>query len=273
MGPITVDFDSRTFKPGQSGVPGLEVVGKIFSAMSGTTFTLTMSPSGEPLKIEGLSEAIKKAFDQLGNDKQAQMLKKLINDMLSSMGDDSMMQQFQAFGRLAPPKQGPVKIGEKWEHTWSMKKIPMMPGGLEGKGEYELLGTEVINGRQCAKIRAKETFMMGPAGKEDSKPAAADSPYGALLGRMKMEMSSSGGDGIAYVDLQYGEVVKSRQTQNIDLKIRMAADPKDADETTRDGIEPMTMKFRASVSLDLLDADAAAAGTSETRPAAEPGQN
>jgi hypothetical protein len=115
------------------------------------------------------------------------------------------------------------------------------------------------------KVRVKETFKMLPADPAAPKSTDGDSPLDSFLGRVKMEISSSGGDGIAYIDYQTGEVIKLRQTQNIELKISAAADPDDADEETRDGIQPMNMKFRVSVSFDLLEGDAA-----ETRPAAEP---
>jgi hypothetical protein len=64
-------------------------------------------------------------------------------------------------------------------------------------------------------------------------------------------------------------VVNLRQTQNMELKLSAAADPDDPDQETRDGIAPMTMKFRVSVSMDLLD-DAVMDGSgAETRPAVE----
>lgn len=268
MGPMTLEFDSRTWKPGQSGNPALEFLGKLFSAMAGTTFTLNVDANGEPTKVEGLSEAMKKALEQMGDDKEAQVLRKMFEDMISGLGDDNIMQQFRSFGRLAPPKPGLVKVGEKWDHDWSMKSLPLVAGGLEGKGEYELLGIQRLNGRQCVKVRVKESFKMTPPDPQAPKPAA-DSPLGALFSRVKMELSSSGGDGIAYIDAQTGDVINLRQTQNIELKLSATADPQDPDENTRDGIQPMSMKFRVSVSVDTIDGAADPAGKAETKPATE----
>lgn len=267
MGPIVLDFDSRTWKPGQSGNPGVEFMGKLFTSMAGTTFTLTVDANGEPLKVDGLSETMKKALDQLGDHKEAQVLRKVFGEMIDALGDDNMIQQFRSFGRAAPPKQGLVKVGDKWNHIWSMKKFPMMAGGLEGKGDYELLGIETFNDRPCVKVRVKETFKMLPSDPAAPKSTDGGSALDSFLGRVKMEISSSGGDGIAYIDYQTGDIVKLRQTQNVELKVSAAADPNDADEETRDGLQPMTMKFRVSVSFDLLENDAA-----ETRPAPEPVQ-
>lgn len=271
MGPITIDFDSRTWKPGTSGNPGIDLIGRIFSAMAGTTFTVTISPTGEPLKIEGLNAALKKAVSQLGDGQEAEALRKMFDDMISAIGDDNMMQQFRSFGRLAPPRTGPVNVGEKWDHTWSMSKLPFVRGALEGKGEYELLGTAKVAGHPCAKIRVKETFKMVPPDPQAPKPADDDSPMGRFLDNVNMEMSSSGGDGVAYLDCETGDVVRLVQTQNIELKISAPGDPKADDQELRDGIPAMSMKFRVSVSLDLLEGDAPVAdGSSEVEPADGP---
>jgi hypothetical protein len=269
MGPVKIEFDSRTWQPGQ-GDPKTELIGKLFSALNGATFAVTVSPSGQPVKVEGLTEVMRKAFSQLGEGPEAQMMRKLFDDISSSMGDDMMADQYQDFSRMCPPKQGLVNIGEKWEHSWALKKFPVLGGSLQGKGEYQLIGMETVNGRPCAKIRSKETFSMVPPDKQSPPSAGGDASIQSLFGRMKMGMSMSGGDGIAYIDCEHGYVVKLRQTQIIEITMSIAADTNDPNEETRRGVQPTMMKMHTSVSLDLLEDQPGQGTASEAKPAMQP---
>lgn len=253
IGGFTLDYDSKTYDPAKATGP-TAFVGKMFSAMNGATFTLTLSEDGRPLKVQGLTESIKKAMDQLGDDKELAPVKKMFDQLSSFIGDSTMDDQMQTFYRMSPPKKGPIKIGEKWEQTWSMRQLPMMAGAMQGKGEYQLVGIEELNGRKCEKVKVKESFSMLPPDKQpDAKPMAGLPGLEGILGRMKMEMSSSGGDGEAYIDYERGELVHLRQTQRLTISISMAADPSDPNEETRRGMPTMVQKIFNSVRVDLMD--------------------
>jgi hypothetical protein len=251
VGPMAIDYDSATFKPDEADQVG-GFVGKLFQAMEGAKFNVTVSETGRPLKVEGLSESLRKALSKIGDTESDRQTKKILEGMSKVLSDDQMNEQMQMYYRMVPPKQGLVKIGEKWDQTWSMK-MPMVGGNFEGRGEYQLIGVEEVHGRPCAKIRVKESFKLQPGGQA---PAGAEADeWQALFSQMNMEVSSNSGDGIAYVDYTRGEVVRLRQTQKITIKIS----PKEGAGEGAAAIPAMTQTFSTSVKLELIDEAAGSA--------------
>lgn len=265
IGPMSMEYDSRTFDPEKTTDPMTRLLGKIFSAMAGAKFTVTMSETGQPLKVEGLGDTLRKAA-KATNDPQGgewAEVSKLFDQLGSLFDDETMGQQMQSMYRMSPQKKGPIKVGDRWEQDWSMK-MPIVSGELTGKGEYELLGVQELRGRPCAKVRVKETFVLVPKPKEANKAATG---MQAVLDRMEMELSSSGGEGVAYIDYQRGELVQLRQTQSFTIKITVKSDPNAQDAMGKVGME-LTQKLRNSVTMDLLEGDAPAPAA-QTRPASD----
>lgn len=250
MGPMALSYDSSTFDPQQAD-PMSGMVGRLFHAMEGVRFSVTVSDTGRPLKVEGLSESVRKAMARLAEGGDDQAARKMLEGMSKLMSDDQMNEQMQMYYRVTPPKEGPIKIGDKWDQTWSMK-MPILGGQFDGRGEYELIGIEEVHGRPCAKIRVKESFIMRPG--EAGKPAEGADAFQALFQKMKMELSTSGGEGIAHIDFARGELVRLRQTQKMTLKISPREDAGDAAAE----IPTMTQTFNSSTRIEMMDEPAAA---------------
>lgn len=248
MGGFKIEYDSRTFDP-KTADPAEALMGKVLGGMKGASFSATISENGRPLKIEGLAASMKAAMSKLGADGDPAELKGFYDQLANLMNDDTMNEQMQSFYRMTPTKEGPIKLGEKWEQTWSMK-MPLVGGDFEGKGEYELVGIEEFKGRKCAKIKVKESFKMRP-GPKDAPAPVNDSAIAGMLAGMQMELSTSGGEGVVYVDYERGELVRMRQTQNLHLSMKIPVPV--GDETEGQEMPPFTMKMRNSVSVDLVD--------------------
>ncbi|GMV97205.1 MAG: hypothetical protein HRF43_08950 [Phycisphaerae bacterium] len=263
VGGFKMEYDSRTFDP-KTADPALALVGRFFEAMNGVTFSVTLSDTGRPLKVEGLAAGMKKALNRIEAQAGGGEMKGFFDQLAGFMDDESMNQQMQSYYRMAPETPGPVKVGEKWSQTWAMK-MPFVGGSFEGRGDYELLGIEELQGRRCAKIRVKESFKMQPRAAGAAAGAEGESAMARMLAGLKMELSTSGGDGIAYIDCLRGELVRLRQTQT--MTIGMTVPTTDNPEGAAAVAAPsFTMNIRTSVSIDTLDATAEPA----TKPAAGP---
>ncbi|GMU23693.1 MAG: hypothetical protein AMXMBFR13_37710 [Phycisphaerae bacterium] len=262
MGAMAINFDSRTYDPSKRGdktgegvfAPPAEMVRRLFSAMVGASFTMTLSESGQPLKIEGLSASIRKALQAMASEGHSAAAAKALMDQLGGIFDDSTLNdQMQSFYRMSPP-QGAARIGEKWEQSWGMK-VPMVDSRIEGKGEYELISIQEFRGRPCAKIRVKENYRILPPDPADRAASTSGSLLQNLLGSMNMELSTSGGDGTAYIDYQRGELVQLRQSQNMTIRISFDTNNSDAADTDARGTPapPLVQQIRTAVRMDLLD--------------------
>src|SRR5690606_8284703 len=150
------------------------------------------SPKGQPIKVEGLSAAMAELADSLrSDDRYGRQVQAMLKGMSSMFDDKAMVQQMQMQTRMIPEK--PVRVGDTWESSWETT-MPVLGLQVLGKGEYELVSIEKMRDRSCAKIRIKETLEVTG----DIKDASAFAgPFaGAISG---MHISSSGGEGIAYL--------------------------------------------------------------------------
>ncbi len=250
---MNIEYDSRTFDPAQTDREELRIIGRMFSAMVGAKFTTHMGADGQPTKVEGLGEVMKKAFSNLGDEKMPDSIRKMFDQFGTMFGDENMAEQMKSLCRMTPTK-GPVGVGDTWEQAWAVK-LPMFSGNIQGKGQYELAGFEDLGGRRCAKIRVKETFSMASQPKEaesPSPPGAASAPARGILERLQFDMSSSGGEGIAYWDYEQGELVQLRQTQRMTIQMNLAADENAAEPEMKQGFRGMTQKLNTAVSVDLM---------------------
>jgi hypothetical protein len=241
--------------------PKLNVVTKMLDrmieAMNGAKLKMTLSRSGEPLKVSGLSEFIDKLMKAMADENTPPEMRQTMKEMAKTFSDDSMKDQMNSCYRMLPGVTGPHRIGEKWERNWT-QKMPFGNNSMEGKGQYELLGTEQYRGHPCAKIRLKETFEMKPGA-----PTAAKSG-GGIFDKMNMTISGTGGEGLAYVDYASGQLVQLRQTQNLTINIEFKA-PMGGTGTQPAAMPPaMTQKLRNSLLVDLVEPGAPAAEAVET---------
>ncbi|HUW81601.1 MAG TPA: DUF6263 family protein [Phycisphaerae bacterium] len=241
---VEMSFDSHVPAEQKSKLPGMDFVAAMFKGMTGLKMTCTIGPDGMPQKLEGFSEGIKKMLADIGKEESIPpMVQKMLDQMGDFVHDDMMLEQMESNCRLTPLNRR-LGVGDTWQREWSqaMGFFNMM---MNFKGEYELLGIEPFRGRRCAKIRTKESF--------ESAPAADRTKSGTIFDRMDMKMTSSGGNGVAYVDCRTAEVVKLRQTQRMTIEMTFAADPQAEDPEMQAGFGTMVQKLNNSVSLDLIE--------------------
>ncbi len=245
-------FDSRAPAPStQARNPGQEFLALLCKAMTG--LTLTVGPYGQPIKLEGLSEGMKKIVEDLPKESVSPLAGQLLDMMCN---DATMMDQFNTYYRICPPEKT-TRVGSTWRRNWQMK-LPMFKTGLKGTGQYELLGIEEFRGRQCAKVGIKESFATAPlAESQGGERTTRFTPAESVLDRMNFEMSSSGGEGIAYWDYENGHLVQLRQTQRMTIEISLKPDAKAQDAELKKGLGPMVQKAYNSVTVELIEASEA----------------
>jgi hypothetical protein len=241
---MEMSFDSQSPAGKQGRLAGMAVAAALLRGMTEIEMTCTIGPDGTPQKLEGFSEGMKKVLANIAEKHDiSPMEKQMLDQMGGFLSDDLMQEQMESNCRLTPPNRR-LGVGDTWQHEWN-QMMGFMNMLMKGRGEYELLGIETLRGRRCAKIRTKESFESVPAGERDKS--------GTIFDRMDMKMTSSGGDGVAYVDCKTAEVVKLRQTQRMTIEMTFAADPEAEDPEMRPGFATMVNKVNNSVSIDLIE--------------------
>jgi len=241
---MDMSFDSHAPAEKKSSLPGMDVAAALLRGMTELKMTCTIGPDGKPQKLEGFSEGMKKILADIAEKHDASpMEKQMLDQMGGFLSDDLMQEQVESNHRLTPLNRR-LGVGDTWQDEWN-QMMGFMNMMMKGKGEYELLGIEPFRGRRCAKIRTKESF--------ESAPAAQRDKSGTIFDRMSMKMTSSGGDGVAYVDCRTAEVVKLRQTQRMTMEMTFAADPEAEEPEMRAGSGTMVLKVNNSVSIDLIE--------------------
>jgi hypothetical protein len=255
---MNFEYDTRRPEAAQIDNPAVTTMARMFSAMKGAVLTVTLSPSGHPTRVEGLSALMKKASEAVGDDPIASQT---LQQMGSMFEDDTMAAQMQSWYALFPPEPGTYRVGDRWEHQWEMK-VPAMNVTMQSKGEYKLLGVQEFRGRKCARIHARESLQLGTP---DGVPAS-----GGFLANMNMELATTSSNGIAYVDYENGQVVQYRQMQDWTMTMSMKGDPEAEDQASRAGIPPLTYKMKSTISIDLLEDGHGAEPTNHAQPGTQP---
>lgn len=255
MGMYSMEFDSR--KPAPQTQPDFinRMMQRVFNSMVGMKVKLTSKPTGEVVKIEGLSEAMKKMLESVSaesSEAEKQSLKQF-GDLFS---DQTLDDALKSCSRMLPGKKGPYRVGDKWEHEWS-KRFPVI-GTMTTKGQYEVVAIETFRNHPCVKIRTRETFTT-----EGNTPEAPQMDMmGAFFKSFDVKVSSTAGEGYAYIDYQTGEVVQARSTSDLTVTMNM--------ETKTDGANApeainMAQKMKTLMTMDLEEP---AAGAQPPKPAA-----
>ena len=262
IGGMTINYDSRTYDPTKPTDFVTRLIGSMFSGIRDVKMHATISSSGEALKFEGMGAVMKNMARNLGKNlpesgQETAQVKSMFDEIGSMFDDNSMAsnmgQELQSMYRLTPGKRGPYKIGDNWDHAWTMR-LPGLFAEMKGRGDYELVAIEMFRGRPCVKIRSKETFDMGTSAAPASKPAK-EGMLAAILRNMDMKISASGGEGYAWLDYTTGEMVQMRATQNITLNMNMQIPQSGKTESSAKPSQAVqiSQKFRTSVSADLIE--------------------
>ncbi len=262
---MNIEFDSRVPTTRPAANPALPVVEKIFRGMVGSRFSVTLGPDGRPTKVSGLAEMMEKMVGTLGDDPAGAAAKKMVDGFANMFNDDNMMEQMKSYSRMTP-RRSSVRVGDKWTDKWEVK-LPIFRGAFQGEGEYELVGIEQFRGRSCALIRIKESFHMddppAPEGPDAARPASVPASKG-IFDRMRFNLRTSGGEGLAYWDYQTNDVVQLRQTQRMTIEISLGPDPGAEDPEMRKGFGKIVQTFNVAISVDVLDdADASERASTE----------
>jgi len=254
LGAMTFQVDSRAEADQPTTGPMDEmaaVLRQLLQGMSRVRFKATMSANGQPIKVEGLSAATNELAESLKSEgRHGRQIQAMLKGMSSMFDDKAMLQQMQMQTRIIPSK--PVRVGDTWESSWE-STIPMLEVQVKGKGEYELVGIETLHNRSCAKIRIRETLEM-TGDIKNIGPSAG--PLAGLLSGMRI--SSSGGEGVAYLDYQTGDLVQLRQAQNMVITMEMKA-PSAPGQESGAAAEPVKLEqnLRQTLSVELLVDDPA----------------
>ncbi len=236
-----------------AGKPGFAGVARFFRGLSKLTFTYTVDKGGKPLKLEGLSDGLRRLIDEMAGEGVPIHEREMIRKIGEMMTDDQMMENMRLGYRVIP--RGMVSPGHRWEHRWD-QNMPFLNKAIIGEGEYELLGVEAFEGRRCAKIQVKESMSTGPAsqpaGATAENPAPADG--GSILDRMDFEVEMTGSGGTAYVDVETGELVKLQQVQDLVVRMSLPADANAQAPEMKQGMK-MEQKLKTSVTVALLGDD------------------
>ena len=260
MGGIDLTVDTR--KPATSSQPVFGMINRVFDKITKVTCTVTFSPKGEVIKVEGLSEGIKGVLEEAKTVLPLAM-RKMLDQMRDYLGDQLIEENLRGNYRLIPDG-GKARVGDKWVREWQMN-MPPFNISTKARGEYELLGVEQFRGRPCAKISAK-TIMNDQTGTKPAGSASEGVPRG-LADRVRFRLHASGGNGIAYVDYTTGQLVQFREMQRTTIEISIDPDANAPADGIKEGMGRMTQSLTTAVNIEMLDGQSESA--TATQPAAE----
>ncbi len=257
FGGMRIAFDSQAPASTTQKRPGDNFVAALFRGMTKIKITCITGPDGLPKKVEGFDEGIDELMKEIARGDPSPMGKKMLDQMRDFLSDDMMLEQMKSHYRVTPLKRR-LQVGDTWQVEWQqmMGVLNML---MQGKGDYELLGIEEFRGRQCAKIRTKESFQAIPTPERTKTDTIFD--------RMDLRMTSSGGEGIAYVDCRTADIVQYRQTQRMTIEVGLKPDAQAEDANLRGGFGPMVQKLNNSVTVELIE-DGEASGDAKAPSAA-----
>lgn len=247
FGGMTIEVDTREENPPPASMPVFDVVRRLLTAMTTIKCTVTFSPEGEPLEVEGLSEGMEAIMSEI-SDQLVPGLRQFFDQFRDYLADDIMAEQMRSAFRIYPDN-GKARPGDTWTRQWQVN-MPPFSVMTEGRGEYEFLEMREFRGRPCAKIRVRSTLTTLPGQKPDLSSLGGVSK--SVFQRMQFSMNSRGLNGVAYVDPSTGDLLHFRETQRITIEISMDPDPH-AEGELKEGLGKITQRLTTSVQIDLVE--------------------
>ena len=171
---------------------------KMYGAMVGHSFNLTVDKEGDVTALEGADEM----FDNMMKDADIPNIQQMEGSLKAQFGNDAMKQNFSQFSKFLPGK--PVKVGE----SWTAKDTIVGSLGMASVNTYTL------------KKRSGGTATIEMMGKVASLP---DAPPMEMAG-MKIKYNLTGTQsGTIEIDEKTGYTLKSDIAQQIggDMIIEM----------------------------------------------------
>jgi hypothetical protein len=197
---FTTAFDSAN--PDAAANPMSAMLKTVLTPMVGASFTLVMAPTGEVLKVEGLSALADKVFKTVAQDPAAAGV---LDGLKANLSDDAMRSMMsQTFAQF--PNR-PLKAGETWIGQVSASN-PML-GTLVTTVSSTLKAVEGAGGARMARIATSVTI------KQDATKPVPTNPMG-----MTMQLGDSTGDGEQFFNAATGRF--QRSTINISMPMTMS---------------------------------------------------
>ena len=172
---MTMAYDSAT--PDANTGPMAAMLKDVFSQMIGQSYTVTIAPSGEVKKVDGISRLADKMFKNIPPDPA---MAGMLDGLKANLSDDAMRNLFtQSFPQF-PDK--PIKVGDSWD-LQSSSANPML-GTLLTSVKATLKSVDADAGGRVARVATAISVKRDP-----TKPVPTN-PMG-----MTLEVGDSTGGG------------------------------------------------------------------------------
>ena len=194
---FTTSFDSA--KPDAGADPMNAMLKTVLTPMVGATFTMTMAPTGEVQKVEGLSALAAKVFTSVAQDPAAAGV---LDGLKANLSDEAMQAMLtQTFAQF-PPR--PLKLGDTWNSQVAAAN-PML-GTLVTSVSSTLKAVEGPGSSRIARIATSLTI------KQDATKPVPTNPMG-----MTMQIGEATGDGEQFFATGSGRFQRSTTTVTLPM--------------------------------------------------------
>ena len=173
----------------------------VLAPMIGQSYTVVMAPSGEVVKVEGISKLAEKMFSNMSADPAAAGV---LDGLKASLSDESMRSLMGQSFAQAPNR--PLKIGESWT-TEIVQSNPMLGGTITSVK----LTLKTVGGDDAKRVA---TIGLDSSVKQDPAKPGSPNPMG-----MTLQLSTGTGDGEQTFDLAAGRLVRSTVRMNLPMSM------------------------------------------------------
>jgi hypothetical protein len=163
----------------------------VLSQVIGQSYTVVMGPTGEVLKVEGVSKMAEKMFSNVSADPAAAGV---LDGLKAGLSDDSMRSLLAQSFSQSPNR--PLKVGESWTYD-VVQKNPML-GGIITSVKMTLKSVDGEASKRVATIATASDV------KQDAAAPPAPNPMG-----MTMKLSPGTGDGEQVFDVAAGRLTRA----------------------------------------------------------------
>ena len=198
-----MSFDSANPTAARAS-PMDDMLKKVLAPLAGAQFTLTLTPTGQVQKVEGISAAMEKMFATLPQDPQIQGMMSGLKANLSDEGIKGMFAQ----GYAQLPQQ-PLKPGDTWKANFTVPNPAI--GAMTTAIVATLQGIEGSGANQVAKIATKLTI-------SQEEGAKGQMPMG-----MSAKLGTATGEGEVLFDVAKGQARKGITRLTMPLTISGSA--------------------------------------------------
>ena len=173
----------------------------VLAPMIGQSYNVVMAPTGEVVKVEGISKLAEKMFSNMSADPASAGV---LDGLKASLSDESMRSLMGQSFAQAPNR--PLKIGESWTSE-ILQSNPMLGGTITSVK----LTLKTVGGDDPKRVA---TIGLDSSVKQDPAKPASPNPMGLTL-----QLSTGTGDGEQVFDLAAGRLVRSTVRMNLPMSM------------------------------------------------------